>query len=63
MDETGIAEEDVIGKEGLQEAMWPIENREGTECSGQGLSCLGVPFFMVKSPVDQGTPYTCAGQA
>ena len=23
-----------------------IENREGTECSGQALSCLGVPFFL-----------------
>ena len=30
MDETGIVEEDVTRKEGLQET---LENREGAECS------------------------------
>ena len=45
VDETGVAEEDVIGKEGLQETMLPIEDMEGTEYNGQALSCWGVPFF------------------
>ena len=65
VDETGIVEEDVIGKEDKKRDCKKrcdpfIENREGTECGGQALSCLRVPFFMVKRPVDQtqkGTPY------
>ena len=46
MDETGIVEEDVIGKRVCKKRCDPfIENREGAECSGQALSCLGVLFF------------------
>ena len=46
VDETGIVEEDVIGKRVCKKRCDPfIENREGAECSGQALSCLGVLFF------------------
>ena len=50
VDETGIVEEDVIGKEDKKRDCKKrcdpfIENREGTECGGQALSCLRVPFF------------------
>ena len=51
MDETGIVEEDVIGKEGLQETMGPIHKLR---------VAWGCPFFIIKRPVDQtqkGTPY------
>ena len=46
VDKTGVVEEDVIGKRDCKKRCDPFtENRERRECSGQALSCLGVPFF------------------
>ena len=60
VDETGVAEEDVIGKRGIARNDVTHSEQGRNRMQRAPLSCLGVPLFMVKRPVDQtqkGTPY------